>query len=78
MLEIDINFLKHLYLIIEELLKIVDGKNKISPEERQEYINIISKTQRQLKYILRQAEEQYALELIRKKYEGKEVKEFIA
>ena len=56
MINIDIRFLKHLYLIMTLLFEIINGKYKDTPGERQSKLNIANMTRKQLKHIIHEAE----------------------
>lgn len=64
MINIDIRFLKHLLLIIAELLEIIRGKYNATPGERQYIINVAAKTKKQLKHIIKDAEDETMRDLI--------------
>ena len=71
MLEVDINFLEHLYMLMKAMMDMSSGKIT-DPEKRQEIMNVVGKTQRQFGTLIQQAREEYALKLIREQYEGGE------
>ena len=68
MIEIDIKFLKQLLLIIDTLLQIVN--NRYNGNKAEDLI-AISKTRRQLKSIINEAEYDYSKRLLEEKYGSK-------
>ena len=66
MINIDIRFLKHLLLVIDLLFDIINGGYKDVPGKRQHMVNTAALTRRQLKHIIKEAEDEERLLYVRR------------